>query len=154
MVPILMPDSPRLFPTPPIPWPNSAQWRGPTAEIFQRKGATFPALAATGSDALIVGFALPTSWPKDGLGDFETIASQVPDAATLPPGCLVLLLGAGVLPETLVSRLFGHRLAPVARALLCSALLAKGFGAIGAGDDSSCVGSVVWGRAPAPPEEH
>jgi hypothetical protein len=81
----------------------------------------------------------------------ESVASimqKLPDPAELPAGALVLvpgeIAGARSLARSVLA-VFG-RTRTVARALRCSALVARGYVRVGAGDDDQS--DLAWGYAP------
>ncbi len=88
---------------------------------------------------------VPKGWPSDGAGDAAVVAAQLPDAADLPPGTLVVVMGTGD-GEGLAARWLGAR-ARIARAVRGSALLASGYVRIGAGVDDATRLDLVWGYA-------
>jgi hypothetical protein len=89
---------------------------------------------------------LPITWPSSGLGDAETIATQVPAASTLAPGQLVVLLARGAPEREWLRRLMAKRpwVSPAVRA---TALLARGYVGIGAGIHAASRSDLVWGSA-------
>jgi uncharacterized protein with von Willebrand factor type A (vWA) domain len=95
------------------------------------------------ADAIAVVLDVPREWPASGLGDLATVARQVPDASTLAPGALVVVLGDAAASDGLLARL--KRPARVARALRASALLARGFRHIGGGVDAASGHDLAWG---------
>jgi hypothetical protein len=72
--------------------------------------------------------------------------AQVPEAASLPPGTLVVVLGTDA-GAGLFGRLFQGRRAVVARAVRGSALLARGYTRLGGGVDATSRLDLVWGFA-------
>lgn len=100
-----------------------------------------------GAQARALLVEVPKSWPSDGVGDVAVVAGQLPEAADLPPGTLVVVLGSGD-GEGLASRWLGAR-ARIARAVRGSALLARGYVNIGAGVDPATRQDLVWGYAQA-----
>jgi hypothetical protein len=89
---------------------------------------------------------LPADWPATGFGDTGLIAAQIPDRASLAPGQLVVILPRGAPKSAWVGRLLGAR-AWAAGAVRGSALLARGYVAIGGGVDPSSKMDLVWGYA-------
>ncbi len=75
------------------------------------------------------------------LSTVESVAAQLSDAAALPPGTLVLVLGAAARALPAWRRLLGSQAVPVARALRCSALLARGYVNVGA----HATDDLTWG---------
>ncbi|HEY3822632.1 MAG TPA: hypothetical protein VGL81_35950 [Polyangiaceae bacterium] len=72
------------------------------------------------------------------------VAAQIPLASTLPPGTRVVVQATATRRGGLLRRLLGPRREPVPRSTGCTALLARGYVAIGADADGS------WGHAPSP----
>ena len=99
------------------------------------------------ADAVAVELDLPNEWPSSGLGDLAAVARQVPAASELAPGTLVVVLGDAATSGGIFARL--RRPPRAARALRGSALLVRGFVAIGAGVDPASGLDLTWGRAPA-----
>lgn len=101
------------------------------------------------SEAIAVVLDVPGDWPASGYGDVARVAAQIPDAASLAPGALVLVLAdADGGPPSLLGRFLKLRRARVARAIRGSALLALGFTRIGAGVDPQTALDLVWAYAP------
>jgi hypothetical protein len=72
------------------------------------------------------------------------VASQIPLASTLPPGTRVVVPSTATRRGGVLRRLLGPRGVPVPRSTGCTALLARGYVAIGADADGA------WGYAPEP----
>ena len=70
------------------------------------------------------------------------VAGQIPHASTVSPGTRVVVLATASRQGGVLRRLFGPRRVPVPRSTGCTALLARGYVAIGADDDGA------WGTAP------
>ena len=81
------------------------------------------------------------------LNTVEALLPQVPMASTLPSGALLVIFGAAARGGPIWRRLLWGRAAPVARALRCTAMLARGYVDIGAGPDERGSASLAWGRA-------
>ena len=100
------------------------------------------------AEAVLVLLHVPREWPTSGYGDVARVAAQLPDAASLPSGVLVVLLeeadGAG---PGLLGRLLSRRRPHIARAIRGSALLARDFTHIGGGFDPKSRQDLVWGYA-------
>jgi hypothetical protein len=84
----------------------------------------------------------------------ETIMNALPDPSELPPGTLVVvpgeLAGSRSLAQSVLAAL-GRR-KPIARALRCSALVARGYVDVGAGAPQDEVrADLAWGYAPTEP---
>jgi hypothetical protein len=101
-------------------------------------------------------FGLP-SWSADApaiavlldatdadLTEAPAVARQVPDAATLPPGTHVFVLGAAVRPRAGLLRWFGGGTVAVGRPPRCAALLARGYTAVGAFVDDKSGADLVY----------
>jgi hypothetical protein len=73
-----------------------------------------------------------------------SVAGQIPHASTLPPGTRIVVLATATRRRGMLRRLLGPRRVPVPRSTRCTALLARGYVAIGADDDGA------WGYAPGP----
>ena len=99
--------------------------------------------------AVAVLLDLPKGWPGSGMGDPSAVAAQLPAAASLPHGTLVVVLGEGDSPTRLAARWLGAR-EKVARAVRGTALLAKGYVGIAAGVDEATGQDLVWGWSPQP----
>jgi hypothetical protein len=76
------------------------------------------------------------------------VTAQLPEASELPTGMVVYVLGASTRPRSFFSRLFGGRASTLSRAARGSALLARGYVAIGAGVDEASGFDVSWGTVP------
>jgi hypothetical protein len=90
---------------------------------------------------------------EDAAGSVEAIAAQLPDPASLPAGTLVVLpaeiaSGSRSLARSVLA-VFG-RTKTITRARRCSALLARGYVDIGAGDDENRA-DLAWAHAPHTP---
>jgi hypothetical protein len=90
--------------------------------------------------------------PAEGdLGSVAAVARALPDPAELAPGTLVLVpsarggRGGRSLARSVLTAL-GLR-SPVARALRCSALVARGYVDVGAGEDEARE-DLAWGYVP------
>ncbi len=70
------------------------------------------------------------------------VAGQIPHASSVSPGTRVVVLATASRQGGVLRRLFGPRRVPVPRSTGCTALLARGYVAIGADDDGA------WGTAP------
>src|SRR4051812_27193169 len=75
--------------------------------------------------------------------DVGTLATQLPDTASLPPGSLVIAV-AGEAPRGLLGRLFA-RSASISRRARATALLARGYVEIAAAGDAASDLDLVWG---------
>jgi hypothetical protein len=79
----------------------------------------------------------------------EAIMASLPDPTELEPGTLVVLPGEPAGSKSLarsVLAVFGHK-KPVARALRCSALVARGYVDVGAAEDEGHE-DLAWGYVP------
>jgi len=92
---------------------------------------------------------LPPMWPASGFGQVDVVAHQLPDAPSLAPGQLVVVLPRGAPPAEWLGRLVGKR-TWAAGAIRATALLTRGYGRIGAGFDATSRQDLVWGYAPEP----
>jgi len=72
------------------------------------------------------------------------VAGQIPHASTVSPGTRVVVLATATRRGGVLRRLLGPRRVPVPRSTRCTALLVRGYVAIGADDDGA------WGYAPEP----
>ncbi len=72
----------------------------------------------------------------------DAACAQIPDAADLPAGRLVIVLPERAKGRGLLTRLFGGTRAHVSCAVRATALLARGYSEIGA------EAGLVWGKAP------
>ena len=70
------------------------------------------------------------------------VAGQIPHARDVAPGTRVVVLATATRRGGVLGRLLGARKVPVPRSTGCTALLARGYVAIGADDAGS------WGYAP------
>jgi hypothetical protein len=89
---------------------------------------------------------LGDDWPTSGFGDIASIAAQIPDPALLVPGQLLVVLPHGAPRSAWLGRLPGRK-SWAAGAVRGSALLARGYTAIGAAVDSHTKMDLVWGYA-------
>jgi hypothetical protein len=80
--------------------------------------------------------------------DAGAVARQLPDAATLPEGTLVVVSGVALRGVGVLGRLFGAGTTLVSRATRCGALVARGYVDVGAGIDPATKTDIAWGRAP------
>jgi hypothetical protein len=80
------------------------------------------------------------------LAEVGAVAQQIPGADALPGGTPVLVLGAAARPGSFWRRILGGRRIPVARATRCTALIARGYVDVGAGDADGV--DVAWGWVP------
>lgn len=82
-------------------------------------------------------------------GSVESVARILPDPATLAPGTVVLVPAAleatRSLARSVLAALGRTKTAP--RSIRCTALVARGYVDVGAGDDAD-LADVAWGRAP------
>lgn len=99
------------------------------------------------ADAIAVELELPNDWPASGLGDLGAVARQLPAAADLAPGTLVVVLGDAAASDGIFARF--RRPTRAARAVRGSALLTRGYVAIGGGIDPVSGLDLSWGRAPS-----
>jgi hypothetical protein len=81
-----------------------------------------------------------------GLGDVGEIAAQIPEARSMSAGALVVVLGEADAPRGALARLFGRK-PEVARAVRCSALLARGYVRLGGGVDPKSGYDLAWAYA-------
>jgi hypothetical protein len=86
-------------------------------------------------------------WPASGYGDVAAIARQLPNPTSLGEGTLVLLLPEADAPGGVLGRLFGAGRPKIARAIRCSALLARGYVGVGGGIDPVTGLDLAWGYA-------
>jgi hypothetical protein len=77
--------------------------------------------------------------------DVASVAAQIPEASSLEPGTYVFVLGGASRGGGVLARLRGKVMVP--RATRCSALLARGYVAIGGGVDEVSSADVAWGLA-------
>jgi hypothetical protein len=89
---------------------------------------------------------LPGSWPSSGFGDADVVAAQIPDATSLSPGQMVVVLARGAPPREWLGRLLSRR-TWVGTPVRATALLSRGYVRIGAGFDAKTRADVVWGFA-------
>ena len=75
----------------------------------------------------------------------DAAAAQIPDAAELPKGRVVVVLAARAQTGGFFSRLLSSGRARVSPAVRATALLARGYTNLGADDE------LVWGEAPTRP---
>jgi hypothetical protein len=80
--------------------------------------------------------------------DAASVALQLPAAANLPEGALVLVSGVALRSGGVLGRLFGGGGVAVSRAARCGALVARGYVDVGAGLDPATKTDLAWGRAP------
>jgi hypothetical protein len=85
----------------------------------------------------------------DAAGSVAAIMAKLPDPAELAPATLVLVSGQLGGPKTLARSMLAAigRTKPVARALRCSALVARGYVRVGAAPDAS-KDDIAWGYVP------
>ena len=79
------------------------------------------------------------------LANLAAVAAQIPNAETLGPATLVMVLGEAVNARRGWGRLFGVGRSKIARALRCGALLVQGYVDIGAALDPATGSDIVWG---------
>jgi hypothetical protein len=82
------------------------------------------------------------------LDDVDVVAGQIPGADEVPAGTLVIVLGVAASHGTMWRRLIAGSPPAVARSIRCSALLARGYTAIGGGLDEAPAADLAWGVAP------
>jgi hypothetical protein len=82
------------------------------------------------------------------VGEAGEIAPQVPEASTLAPGTRVYVLGQAMRLRRGIGRWLGPAAPPVARAVRCAALVARGYTGVGALTDASGA-DLVYGDAPS-----
>ena len=75
--------------------------------------------------------------------DPAAMAVQLPDPGTLAAGTAVVVEATALQRRGLLRRVLGDRRVPVACAIRCTALLARGYVGIAADDDAA------WGFAPS-----
>jgi hypothetical protein len=90
--------------------------------------------------------ALDRSWPADGLGPVATIIAQLPDPKELAPGAIVVVHPYGK-PTGAISRWLGFARRTAHPSVRCTALLARGFKAIGGAPDPKTREDLTWGVA-------
>jgi hypothetical protein len=94
--------------------------------------------------------AVTVTITEEAVSSVEAIAAQLPDPATLPGGTLVIVpaevSGSRSLARSVLA-VFG-RTKTVTRARRCSALLARGYVDIGAGDDANRA-DLAWAKTPS-----
>lgn len=98
--------------------------------------------------AIAVVIDVPDTWPASGHGSVAVVAAQLPSAASLARGTLVIVLGeaaseGGV--RRMLGRLLMRRASIVARAVRGSALLACGYTRLGGGFDAASRSDLAWG---------
>ena len=81
------------------------------------------------------------------VGDAGAVAPQVPEASTLAPGTRVFVLGHAMRLRRGIVRWLGPGAQPVARAVRCAALVARGYTGVGALTDANGA-DLVYGDAP------
>jgi hypothetical protein len=96
--------------------------------------------------AIVVALELADDSRASDPDDVHRVAAQVPLADALPEGTLVVVLERAERSSGLVSRLLSPR-PRVPLAVRGSALLARGYGEIGAGVDPSSGEELAWGHA-------
>jgi hypothetical protein len=109
--------------------------------------APFDAAWSPDADDVAVRLSLPPDLELDRVDALDLIAEQLPPPDTLRPGALVAVLPEARVGVGVVGRLLGRGTAHVPRALRCAALLARGYGALGATEERA--GDVVWAFARA-----
>jgi hypothetical protein len=72
------------------------------------------------------------------------MARQIPQAATLPPGTRVFVLGTATRARRGLVRWVGPGAIPVARATRCAALVARGYTGVGALVDAASGADLVY----------
>jgi len=72
------------------------------------------------------------------------VATRIPRASTQPPQTRVTVSRTATRRAGILRRLLGQKGVPVPRAIVCTALLVRGYVDIGADDE------VAWGVAPSP----
>jgi hypothetical protein len=82
------------------------------------------------------------------LDQVEAVAAQIPPSDQLAPGTLVVLLGTAAPRGARWLQWIAARPPTVARAIRCSALLARGYVAVGGGIDAAPAADLAWGIAP------
>jgi hypothetical protein len=133
-------------------------WTGDPSDLAPQKNARaaprrVPFGLASWSDdpsapAIAVAVDVPDTWPASGHGSVAIVAAQLPAAARLAPGTLVIVLGEAASSASasgLLGRLLMRRAAPIARAVRGSALLARGYTRLGGGLDPASRSDLAWG---------
>jgi hypothetical protein len=99
-------------------------------------------------EAVLVVVEVDAAWPASGFGDTARIASQIPHARELRPGTLVMVAEEADGGDAgLLGRFLKSRRAHVARAIRCSALLARGYTRLGGAEDPKSRTDLAWGFA-------
>ena len=80
--------------------------------------------------------------------DPATIASQIPHAKERPPGTVVFVFAVAARNRNPLRRWLSPWAVSVSRAARCTALLARGYAALGVGADPASGIDVAWGRTP------
>jgi hypothetical protein len=102
----------------------------------------------TACEAVLVVVEVDTAWPASGYGDTARIAAQVPHARDVAPGTLVVVAEEADGGDAgLLGRILKSRRTHVARAVRCSALLARGYTRLGGGEDPKSRTDLAWGYA-------
>jgi hypothetical protein len=97
--------------------------------------------------------ALDRKWPADGIGAVAVLVAQLPDPAELPAGSL-LIVHEKQAPRAGLLRFLDRMKAFVLKprrahaAVRCTALLARGYQAIGCAADPKTGEQLVWGLTP------
>jgi hypothetical protein len=82
-----------------------------------------------------------------GLDDIGAVAEQIPHADTLPRGTTAVVLETAARTGSTWQRLFA-RPVRATRRVRCTALLLRGYVAIGAGKDPDSETDLAWGTVP------
>lgn len=128
--------------TTPIPAPSAMRLLGPAAKA-PRPPFGLGAWTET-AEALAVVLDVH-DLPASATAQVGAVARQLPRASELAPGTLVVVLGDSMPAGGLFARL--RRPAHVARALRCTALLARGFVDVGGGVDPKSGQDLAWATA-------
>ncbi len=104
-------------------------------------------LASFDSEGVAIAVALDVAAGSE-IGELPSAASQIPHASTVAAGTLVVVLGDADRDDGLFARLFSGGRTALPRAVRASALLARGYVAIGAGVDPASGLDLAWGFAP------
>jgi hypothetical protein len=112
----------------------------------RRPAPPFGLAAFTDDEGAAIAVLLDVDAEASTRAQVEDAAAQIPDAASLPAGRLVVVLPERAARRGLLGRIFGARQVP--RVVRATALLARGYDAIACGADEVSGADLVWGRVP------
>jgi hypothetical protein len=118
--------------------------------LLARAGARAPRppLGVQAWDADGEALAVLLDGAAESLADVHAVARQIPGAEQVPPGTLVVVLGVGARQGARWLQWIAGRAPAVTRSVRCSALLARGYTAVGGGVDHPASADLAWGIAP------